>query len=714
MRRRRPSTEERRSPAPRPSRDRPRRPPSRAARGACRQRRTRAVPTRAAPRAATSATVARTRELFASVEGATSPRIFVSSVVFAAVFVAGASCAPSAAANARSASPCVTNARTSATFGVLERLDRPARRRGSTVDLRDPRRRRLRGTSRDRARASVERAAEPSVRPLPCSRASRPARAIALSDASGSSGSRLGPAGRSKNASFAASFGAASAPTRHPRSRRGARRRRCRPCRDRQRRRRSPASAPAADRATVASNATAGSGAVSRTTTMRARPRPAGTRCRSRRRPSAANLLEARDGSTRRLTPKRRAGRDDRRVRALASAASEEDELARRRARLSLGSRRPHDRKRVLLAVAIEVADERENDSRPPASSFIPSTFHDVALAGATRAAPRFQRRSRFRPWAMLSRGNRPRPFRPRHPSPEGRKGGRWRNRGSRRDRRPQKRGEGQGNGRVDTWAVRGTENQSTTRSAYHGQRPSGVVAFRTVTDGFWRVFSPGSRPLVQKTAEARTWLRCLAAALVLFSFVLTSSSARGLGETNSRELALRALEQAERDDAAFAFAPALVHYEEALRLDPTMPRAMAAEMRAKTLRGRAEGAYAPLVVLERVRRDPNLASDATTIDALLAASLRFPPGVVRVEAWVLVAEAYHSGYRDATRHCRSGNALPTTRPPNRSSRRTHSVRWRWRALHRATNLTSPPVVGRRGKRHPSATRRSIRVTPNG
>jgi hypothetical protein len=44
---------------------------------------------------------------------------------------------------------------------------------------------------------------------------------------------------------------------------------------------------------------------------------------------------------------------------------------------------------------------------------------------------------------------------------------------------------------------------------------------------------------------------------------------------------------------------------------------------------------------LEQVRRDPDLASDPSAIDALARDAESFPPGMVRVEARMLVAEAW-------------------------------------------------------------------------
>jgi hypothetical protein len=97
----------------------------------------------------------------------------------------------------------------------------------------------------------------------------------------------------------------------------------------------------------------------------------------------------------------------------------------------------------------------------------------------------------------------------------------------------------------------------------------------------------------------------------------------------------------AEQDEEAFAFARALQRYQAARALDPHGRRAPRAEARAEALTARAEGAFEPLEALERVRRSPAHASDPAAIDALVAAAETFPEGLVRVEAWVLAAEAY-------------------------------------------------------------------------
>jgi hypothetical protein len=99
-------------------------------------------------------------------------------------------------------------------------------------------------------------------------------------------------------------------------------------------------------------------------------------------------------------------------------------------------------------------------------------------------------------------------------------------------------------------------------------------------------------------------------------------------------------LRQAERDDDAFELVEALAHYDEGRALDPGSPRAPRAEARAAALRAHAEGDFAPYVKLERVRRDPALSSDPRVVDALVRDAESFPPGLVRVEVWVMAAEA--------------------------------------------------------------------------
>jgi hypothetical protein len=68
---------------------------------------------------------------------------------------------------------------------------------------------------------------------------------------------------------------------------------------------------------------------------------------------------------------------------------------------------------------------------------------------------------------------------------------------------------------------------------------------------------------------------------------------------------------------------------------------AFRASDRADWLRARSEGDFGPLRRLESIRRDPSLSSDPATLDALARDAESFPPGMVRVEARMLAADAW-------------------------------------------------------------------------
>ncbi|MDB4942242.1 MAG: hypothetical protein JWP97_1776 [Labilithrix sp.] len=127
-----------------------------------------------------------------------------------------------------------------------------------------------------------------------------------------------------------------------------------------------------------------------------------------------------------------------------------------------------------------------------------------------------------------------------------------------------------------------------------------------------------------------------------VFAAVGTPGAALAQGAAGARtEEATAALRGAEAADQALDFGAAAALYARYLALDPAGARAPFARARSEALEGHAEGAYAPLAHLERVRRSPALAADASAIDDLVAATDTFPPGRVRIEAWVLAAEAY-------------------------------------------------------------------------
>jgi hypothetical protein len=107
----------------------------------------------------------------------------------------------------------------------------------------------------------------------------------------------------------------------------------------------------------------------------------------------------------------------------------------------------------------------------------------------------------------------------------------------------------------------------------------------------------------------------------------------------------------AEQEEHDLALAAALEHYDACVAADPSNRYALRAATRARWLRARSEGGFAPLERLERVRRDPKAQQDAATVDSLAHDLEAFPHGEVRTEARMFVAEAY-----DAQLH-RSGDA---------------------------------------------------------
>jgi tetratricopeptide (TPR) repeat protein len=119
-------------------------------------------------------------------------------------------------------------------------------------------------------------------------------------------------------------------------------------------------------------------------------------------------------------------------------------------------------------------------------------------------------------------------------------------------------------------------------------------------------------------------------------------------------------------DEAQGAFARALSDDRAAMAAAPDTRWAIRAADRVEWLRARSEGGFAPLARLERVRRDPALSEDPAAIDALAKDAESFPPGLVRVEARMLVAEAWLGRMRrpdDAVGELRKVTADPRADP---------------------------------------------------
>ncbi len=99
--------------------------------------------------------------------------------------------------------------------------------------------------------------------------------------------------------------------------------------------------------------------------------------------------------------------------------------------------------------------------------------------------------------------------------------------------------------------------------------------------------------------------------------------------------------DRAERASHDRRYAEAVADYDAALAADPSAPFATVARARVADLREHAEGGYAPLARLDEVRRDPRRGRDRASVEALASDLAAFPPGRVRSEARLVVAEAF-------------------------------------------------------------------------
>ena len=106
-------------------------------------------------------------------------------------------------------------------------------------------------------------------------------------------------------------------------------------------------------------------------------------------------------------------------------------------------------------------------------------------------------------------------------------------------------------------------------------------------------------------------------------------------------EAALGEYHLAHMADEALDFPAALAGYRRFVARDPGSRYASRALARIDDLQAHAEGGFAPLAALERVRRSTALSDDPRALEALDRASQGWPAGSVRAEAWMLVAEAY-------------------------------------------------------------------------
>ena len=128
---------------------------------------------------------------------------------------------------------------------------------------------------------------------------------------------------------------------------------------------------------------------------------------------------------------------------------------------------------------------------------------------------------------------------------------------------------------------------------------------------------------------------RLIAVTLAAAMISLPQAAAAGPREEASARYA-----EAERAAEELRFEDALRGYREALARDPSAPFARAARARIAYLDARAEGGFGPLAKLEAARREPARLGEAEALEAFAREVEAFPPGRVRVEARVLLADA--------------------------------------------------------------------------
>jgi hypothetical protein len=129
------------------------------------------------------------------------------------------------------------------------------------------------------------------------------------------------------------------------------------------------------------------------------------------------------------------------------------------------------------------------------------------------------------------------------------------------------------------------------------------------------------------------------AALLVFVALVSEHPAPTASQDTDAMAEALFHLGQKDEDHGEFA--RAVAHDQACVAAGPGTRWAARASERIEWLQARSEGGFVPLARLERVRRDPALARDPVAIEALARDADTFPPGNVRVETRMLVAEAW-------------------------------------------------------------------------
>ncbi len=133
----------------------------------------------------------------------------------------------------------------------------------------------------------------------------------------------------------------------------------------------------------------------------------------------------------------------------------------------------------------------------------------------------------------------------------------------------------------------------------------------------------------------------------------VAASGVAGAARADQGEARVAATASCARGEAAakgLRFAEALAAYRAAIVEDPSAACVSMARARIEDLEAHAEGGFGPLARVEALRRDPKKAADPAEIEALARDLEGFPPGRVRAEARLLVAEAYWHALKDPAR----------------------------------------------------------------
>ena len=196
------------------------------------------------------------------------------------------------------------------------------------------------------------------------------------------------------------------------------------------------------------------------------------------------------------------------------------------------------------------------------------------------------------------------------------------------------------------------------------------------------REASADGRADLQAAVEARDVKHDRKAARALLS-ALTEGAHES---AEARDVAARAsFLLGELDESERAYESALHHYRDVLTFDPGNWYAVSARARVESLESYG-GTFRALARLDAVRKDPRASDDESAVSALQRDVGQFPPGRVRDEALLFIAEAYLGRLHrpaDAVAPALSVAKAPAADPLTRAS----AFELAYAALHLAGDL---------------------------